>query len=111
MNVLLLHPFSDISYARLQAGMPGASISRYASLADASPEALAQADILFASDSRRLPLPEQTPRLAWLQGYWAGIDHVIAGTAINGVTARTCVDGVVSCPTVQHRYLGAAGCD
>lgn len=88
MNVLLLHPFSDISYARLQAGMPGASISRYASLADASPEALAQADILFASDSRRLPLPEQTPRLAWLQGYWAGIDHVIGQPIFGGGRVR-----------------------
>ena len=88
MNVLLLHPFSDISYARLQAGMPGASISRYASLADAPPEALAQADILFASDSRRLPLPEQTPRLAWLQGYWAGIDHVIGQPIFGGGRVR-----------------------
>lgn len=88
MNVLLLHPFSDASVARLQAGMPGAVITRYASLADASAEALAEADILFASDSRRLPLPEQTPRLAWLQGYWAGIDHVIGQPIFGGGRVR-----------------------
>ncbi len=88
MNVLLLHPFSDASLGRLQAGMPGAGISRYASLADASPEALAEADILFASDSRKLPLPQQTPRLAWLQGYWAGIDHVIGQPIFGGGRVR-----------------------
>ncbi|MEO6060740.1 MAG: D-2-hydroxyacid dehydrogenase [Thermoflexales bacterium] len=88
MNVLLLHPFSDASVARLRAGMPGANISRYASLADASPEALAEAEILFASDSRRLPLPGQTPRLAWLQGYWAGIDHVIGQPIFVGGRVR-----------------------
>ena len=88
MNVLLLHPFSDASLARLRAGMPGATVCRYASLADASPEALADADILFASDSRRLPLPEQTPRLAWLQGYWAGIDHVIGQPIFGGGRVR-----------------------
>ena len=88
MNVLLLHPFSDASLARLQAGMPGAIVSRCASLADASPEALAEADILFVSDSRKLPLPEQTPRLAWLQGYWAGIDHVIGQPIFGGGRVR-----------------------
>lgn len=88
MNVLLLHPFSDASLARLQAGMPGASIRRYAGLADAPAEALAEADILFASDSRRLPVPEQTPRLAWLQGYWAGIDHVIGQPLFRGGRVR-----------------------
>lgn len=88
MNVVLLHPFSDVSLARLQAGMPGAVIRRYAGLADTPTEALAEADILFASDSRGLPLPEQAPRVAWLQGYWAGIDHVIGQPIFGGGRVR-----------------------
>jgi hypothetical protein len=73
MNVLLLHPFSDVSYARLQAGMPGASLSRYASLADASPEALLATFCSSATAGFRFP--SRPPCLA--AGYWAGIDHVI----------------------------------
>lgn len=62
---------------------------------DIPPEAWAQAEVLYTA--RVLPLPEQAPRLRWIQFHWAGIDHVLdapilrkpelAATSLSGAAA------------------------
>ena len=77
LTIVSTAAFSEHSLDVLREAAPGARIHAFprAPITDVPAELLAQADVYYAFT--KVPLPEATPRLKWVQVNWAGVDTVI----------------------------------
>jgi phosphoglycerate dehydrogenase-like enzyme len=91
MLILSTRAFSDVALAELRAVAPTAEIATCETrdLADFGADALAQAEVLFTTGP--VPTREQSPRLRWVQGNFAGVDQVIDAPIVraSGLTLTT----------------------
>src|SRR5690242_15311035 len=78
--VVITAPFEPAWLARLQSLWPDLRIEHLPARSGVLiPENLWQVmEILYTSFSTSLPLPEQAPRLRWVQLYSAGIDRIVS---------------------------------
>ncbi len=73
INVIVAMDFSDDLINDLRELSPRLQVERY--YPDVPEKAYANAEVLFTANA--FPLPEQAPRLRWIQLYSAGVNHVI----------------------------------
>lgn len=77
LNVTITRAINQDSLALLRAAAPDAEFvcTESADFAKFSAGLLARTDVLYSNG--RVPEPQAAPRLRWVQGHWAGVDHVI----------------------------------
>lgn len=73
INVVVAMDFSDELIQKLREVSPRLRIERH--FPNVPDKAWAQAEVLYTVN--KLPLPEQAPRLRWIQFHSAGIDHAV----------------------------------
>ncbi len=73
INVVVTFDFSDAEIADFRAVSPRLKVERYTSTVP--DKVWAEAEILYTI--RNFPMPEQAPRLRWIQLHSAGADHMV----------------------------------
>jgi phosphoglycerate dehydrogenase-like enzyme len=115
LELLITLPFSDQLLNRLRAVSPRLKIHQLrARKAEEIPaDVWSRVEVLYTN--RVLPLPEQAPRLRWIQFHWAGIDHAVddpilrkdglAATTLSGAAASQVAEYVLTMLLAQGRHL------
>ncbi len=104
VRVLIAHPFPDELTQPLRDISPGLHITHIpATDADELSEHWQRVEVLYTSTI--MPRAEQAPRLRWIQGHWAGVEHLLE----NPIVARahlTTVSGIGAVPVAEYVFSG-----
>ena len=92
-HVLITAPIPDTLLERIASVSPDLVVERDTLPRDGRPEGLlSEVEIHYTTD-RTLP-PEQSPRLRWVQGHWAGVNNLVDTPVWNSDVLLTTTSGI-----------------
>jgi phosphoglycerate dehydrogenase-like enzyme len=106
LNVTITRAINPDSLALLRAAAPDAEFvcTESADFAKFPAGLLARTDVLYSNG--RVPEPQDAPRLRWVQGHWAGVDHVIdAPLFAEGNVLLSTAAGVHAINMAEHALM------
>jgi phosphoglycerate dehydrogenase-like enzyme len=105
IQVLVTVPFPDDMMDRLQDVSPRLSFHQSTARRpdDLPASLLPQIEILYTLSA--LPLPEQAPRLRWVQMHYAGVDHVVDHPLVRAGVAVTTMSGAAAPQVAEFAWM------
>ncbi len=106
LNVTITRSINPDSLALLRAAAPDAEFvcTESADFTKFPAGLLARTDVLYSNG--RVPEPQDAPRLRWVQGHWAGVDHVIGAPLFaSGKVLLSTAAGVHAINMAEHALM------